>query len=128
MNRSALGYVDNLEAITAGNANYRQVAYTSPSQRMQLVLMSLQPGEEIGMEIHDSNDQFFRVEAGELTVVLGNEEHLLKDGESLVVPAGTQHNIINKGTAIAKLYTIYTPAVHPDGVVQQTKPENDHDH
>lgn len=117
------GYVSNIEELTLKNSYFRQVLFTGPHS--QLVLMCLKPGEEIGSEIHDNVDQFFRIEQGEGKVVFGEtEEYPLKDGSALVVPAGTKHNLINVSlTAELKLYTIYSPANHPDGTVHQTKAE-----
>lgn len=113
------GFHTNVEEATLANTNYRQVLYTAPHS--QLVLMSLKPGEEIGMEVHPNIDQFFRFEAGHGKAILNGEEVTLKDGDALVVPAGTNHNIINTGGEALKLYTIYSPANHPDGTVQATK-------
>lgn len=117
-----MGYHSNIEASTMANTNFRQVLYTAPHS--QLVLMSLLPGEEIGMEVHHDVDQFFRFEAGTGKSILNGEEVLLKDGDVLIVPAGTNHNIINTSqTEPLKLYTVYSPANHPDGTVHKTKAE-----
>lgn len=115
------GYVSNIEELTLKNSYFRQVLFTAPHS--QLVLMCLKPGEEIGAEVHDNVDQFFRIEQGEGKVVFGeNEEYPIKNGSAIVVPAGTKHNIVNVSpTAELKLYTIYSPANHPDGTVHQTK-------
>lgn len=117
------GYVVNIEELTLKNSYFRQVLFTA--SHSQLVLMCLKPGEEIGTEIHDNVDQFFRIEQGEGKIVFGEtEEYPVKDGSAIVVPAGTQHNIINtSSTADLKLYTIYSPPNHPDGTVHQTKAE-----
>ncbi|HUW24539.1 MAG TPA: cupin domain-containing protein [Patescibacteria group bacterium] len=116
------GFVTNIEEATEKNENYRQVLFTAPHS--QLVLMTLQPGEEIGMEVHPNVDQFFRFEEGEGKVIIDGEEHEIKDGFAIVVPAGSQHNIINTSTTEAlKLYTIYSPAQHPDGTIHGTKAE-----
>lgn len=118
------GYVGNIEELTLKNGYFRQVLFTAPHS--QLVVMCLKPGEEIGAEIHDNVDQFFRIEQGEAKAVFGeNEEYVLKNGSAIVVPAGTKHNIINVSTtAELKLYTIYSPPNHPDGTIHQTKPKN----
>lgn len=112
------GYVSNIEALTRANTNFRQVLYTAPHS--QLVLMALQPGEDIGEEIHDV-DQFFRIEVGEGVAILNGVEHPLADGSAVVVPAGARHNIKNTGTGPLQLYTIYSPANHKDGTVHATK-------
>lgn len=116
------GYVGNIEEITLSNAFFRQVLFTAPYS--QLVVMCLQPNEDIGVEVHPSVDQFFRIEEGEGKVVLNDEEHPIKDGDAVVVPAGTQHNVINTSAEKQlKLYTIYSPAQHKDGTVHKTKAE-----
>lgn len=113
------GFVTNIEQDTLANENFRKVIYTAPNS--QLVLMTLKPGEEIGTETH-TLDQFFRFEAGEGKVVLNGEEQAVSDGTAVVVPAGTEHNVINTSTTAAlKLYTIYSPPEHKDGVVHATK-------
>jgi len=120
------GYVGNIEELTLANNNFRQVLFTGPHS--QLVLMSLNPNEDIGMEVHSNVDQFFRVEKGEGKVVMNKEEQLIKDGSAIVVPAGTEHNIINTSSdSCLKLYTIYTPPQHKDGVVHKTKTEAEAD-
>lgn len=116
------GLVGNIEEQTQANEDFRRVIFTGPHS--QLVLMTLQPGEDIGMEVHDNVDQFFRVELGEGKVVLNGEESEMGDGFAVVVPAGTEHNILNISTdQPLKLYTIYSPANHPDGKVHKTKAE-----
>jgi len=116
------GYVDNIEEATLNNSNFRQVAFTGPHS--QLVLMSLNPNEDIGVEVHPSVDQFFRVEKGAGKVVMNDEEQLIKDGSAIVIPAGTEHNVINTSADLPlKLYTIYAPPQHKDGVVHKTKAE-----
>lgn len=110
----------NIEKDTLENTNYRKVIYTG---FFQLVLMKLNVGEEIGMEVHDTHDQFFRVEQGEAKAILDGVEVMVKEDEVLVVPAGTNHNIINSGDKELKLYTIYAPSEHPENTVQVTKPE-----
>jgi mannose-6-phosphate isomerase-like protein (cupin superfamily) len=117
-----IGYTGPIEELTRGNSNFRQVLFTAPHS--QLVLMSLLPNEEIGMEVHPENDQFFRFETGEGKVVIAGVEYPVKDGDAVVVPAGTQHNVINtSATTPLKLYTIYSPAHHPDGTIHKTKAE-----
>lgn len=116
------GFVQNIEKETLENENFRKVLYTS--KHSQLVLMSLRPNEEIGMEVHADNDQFFRFEKGQGKCIIDGNEYELKDGVAVVVPAGSQHNIINtSGTEELKLYTIYSPAHHKDGIVRATKEE-----
>ena len=120
------GYVGNIEEATLNNSNFRQVVFTGPHS--QLVLMSLNPNEDIGPEVHANVDQFFRVEKGEGKVVMKGEEQPIKDGSAIVVPAGTEHNIINTSSdSCLKLYTIYTPPQHKDGVVHKTKTEAEAD-
>ncbi len=116
------GYKDNIEKLTIENENFRKVLYTSA--HMQLVLMSLKPLEDIGLEIHEENDQFFRFEKGNGKVIVGETEYTVEDGDTVIVPAGTQHNVINISEAEdLKMYTIYTPAHHKDGIVRATKKE-----
>lgn len=116
------GFCGNIEMETLENVNFRKVIYTG--KHSQLVLMSLRPKEEIGMEVHNENDQFFRFEKGEGKCVIDGNEYELKDGVAVVVPAGAQHNVINTSeTEDLKLYTIYSPAHHKDGVVRATKEE-----
>ena len=116
------GFVSNIEKDTLENENFRKVLYTA--HRCQLVLMSLAPSEEIGMEVHPDNDQFFRFEKGQGKCLIDGNEYELADGSAIVVPAGAQHNIINtSGTDDLKLYTIYSPAHHKDGIVRATKAE-----
>lgn len=116
------GYKDNIEKLTLSNDNFRQVLYSGPHS--QLVLMSLKPNEEIGMEVHEDNDQFFRFEKGNGKVVIDGNEYEVANGDAVVVPAGAEHNVINlSGEADLKLYTIYSPAHHKDGIVRKTKEE-----
>ena len=116
------GFNANIEKETLENINFRKVLYTG--EHSQLVLMSLKPNEEIGMEVHPDNDQFFRFEKGEGKCIIDGNEYSLKDGSSIVVPSGAEHNIINtSSTEDLKLYTIYSPAHHQDGVVRATKAE-----
>jgi mannose-6-phosphate isomerase-like protein (cupin superfamily) len=117
------GYVGPIEKQTLDNDYFRQVLFTG--KHAQLVVMCLQPGEEIGNEVHPNVDQFFRVETGKAAFVFsGNEKHLVKDGDAVIVPSGTYHNVINTSkTAKLKLYTIYSPPNHPDKTVHKTKAE-----
>ena len=117
------GFVGDIEKLTEKNKYFRQVLYTG--KYAQLVVMSLQPGEEIGNEVHHTVDQFFRIEEGEAKFVFGgSEEHVVKSGDAVVVPAGTYHNVINNSSKEPlKLYTIYSPPNHPDGTVHKTKAE-----
>lgn len=116
------GYFGNLEALTLANDQFRHVLYTA--QDCQLVLMALRPGEEIGLEVHDGGDQFFRFEKGEGKVVVNDTTYTVTDGDSVIVPVGARHNVINTSTtAWLKLYTIYAPPHHKDGVVRPTRAE-----
>lgn len=116
------GFVGNIEELTLANDNFRKVVYTG--QHSQLVVMSLSPNEDIGMETHPTTDQFFRIEKGEGKIIMNGEEQLIKDGTAIVVPAGTEHNIINTSSEDAlKLYTVYSPPHHKDGIVHKTKQE-----
>jgi mannose-6-phosphate isomerase-like protein (cupin superfamily) len=118
------GYSTNIEAEALENNDFRRVLFTGPFS--QLVLMTLQPGEEIGIETHTDRDQFFRVEAGSGEAIIDGEHHAMSDGTAVVVPAGTEHNVINlSATEPLRLYTIYSPAEHPDGTVNKTKADAD---
>lgn len=118
-----IGFVGNIEKLTEKNANFRQVLYTG--KYAQLVVMSLLPGEEIGNEVHETVDQFFRIEDGYGRFVFsGNEELLVQTGDAVIVPAGTFHNVINDSSSKSlKLYTLYSPPNHPDGTVHKNKAE-----
>lgn len=119
-----VGYVGNIEEITLDNSNFRKVLFTG--KYCQLVVMSLKPGEEIGEEVHDNVDQFFRVDSGTGKVVMNGEEHVVTDGFAFIVPAGTKHNVVNTSqTEDLKIYTIYSPPNHPDGTVHKDKAEAD---
>ena len=118
------GYVQDIEAIAIGNDNFRQVLYTA--RHCQLVAMALKPNEEIGAEVHKL-DQFFRVEQGSGEVVLDGIRTPVQAGYAVVVPAGATHNIINTGTESLKLYTLYAPPNHRDGVVHRTRAEAEAD-
>ncbi|MFH1971098.1 MAG: cupin domain-containing protein [Patescibacteria group bacterium] len=117
-----IGYVGKIEETTEQNSYFRQVIYTG--KHAQLVVMSLKPGEEIGMEVHGSVDQFFRIEEGKGKVVMNGEETAFSEGFGIIVPAGIEHNLINTSqTEILKLYTIYSPPNHPEGTIHKTKEE-----
>jgi mannose-6-phosphate isomerase-like protein (cupin superfamily) len=122
----AKGFSSNIEKATLENGNFRKVLYTS--KHSQLVLMSLAPNEEIGMETHSDNDQFFRFEKGQGKCIIDGNEYEVKDGSAIVVPAGAEHNVINvSNSEDLKLYTIYSPAHHKDGIVRATKEEAEAD-
>ena len=119
------GYVTHIEEATLKNPLYRQVLFTAKNS--QLVLMSLKPGEEIGEEVHEL-DQFLRFEAGDGTVILDGQDHAVRDGFAVVIPAGTRHNVINTSeSADLKLYSLYSPPEHKVGTVHRTKQEADAD-
>ncbi len=126
-----LGWSDDIEKLTLANENFRDVVVTGKNS--QVVVMSLAVGEEIGWEVHPENDQFFRLEQGEVRVDLGagedaiDETHSAKDAWAFVVTAGTFHNVTNVGKEPVKLYTIYSPPHHPAGTVHATKAEADAD-
>jgi mannose-6-phosphate isomerase-like protein (cupin superfamily) len=114
------GFKTRIEADTVSNENFRKVLYTG--HHLQVVLMSLKAGEEIGMEVHSDNDQFFRFEKGNGKCLIDGNEYTVADGDALVIPAGAQHNIINtSATEDLKMYTIYAPPHHHDGIVRTTK-------
>ncbi|GLI46108.1 cupin domain-containing protein [Methanoculleus bourgensis] len=116
------GFATNIEKDTVENTDFRRVLYTGKFS--QLVLMCLKPGEEIGEEVHDDVDQFFRFEEGEGAVVIDGVKHVVKDGSAVVVPSGANHNVLNTSkTANLKLYTIYSPPEHRDKVVRKTREE-----
>ncbi|WOX55625.1 MULTISPECIES: cupin domain-containing protein [unclassified Methanoculleus] len=116
------GFVADIETETVKNTDFRRVLYTGKFS--QLVLMSLKPGEEIGEEVHDTVDQFFRFEKGEGVVVIDGVKHAVKDGSAVIVPSGARHNVVNTSKAAdLKLYTIYSPPEHQDKVVRKTRAE-----
>lgn len=115
------GFVDDIEDLTESNKDFRRVLYTG--KHLQLVLMTLRPGEEIGEEVHDTHDQFFRFEKGKGQVVIDGTSHKVKADYGVIVPAGARHNVINTGDKPLKLYTLYGPPEHRDGVVRPTKAE-----
>ncbi|MEM5804459.1 MAG: cupin domain-containing protein [Candidatus Aenigmatarchaeota archaeon] len=116
------GFNANIEKDTLKNADFRRVLYTG--KHSQLVLMSLKPGEEIGEEVHDTVDQFFRIEKGEGLVVIDDNKYKVQNGSAVIVPSGARHNVINTSkTKELKLYTIYSPPEHQDKTVRHTKAE-----
>lgn len=116
------GYFVHLEEETVGNEKFRKVLFTA--KHSQLVLMALEPGEEIGMETHEDNDQFFRFDRGEGKVVVDGEVFEVSDGDAVVVPAGSEHNVVNtSGKERLRFYTVYSPAHHPEGTEHATKEE-----
>lgn len=123
------GWVGNIEEATTGNTYFREALFTGTA--LQLTVMSLEPGEEIGVEMHDHRDQFIRVESGRATLTLGpskdevTETHHLEDDWAVIVPGGTWHNVVNDGDGKLKLYSIYAPPEHPAGTVHKTKAEAD---
>lgn len=123
------GWSANIEEATTSNSTFRTVVFTG--KHMQLTVMSIPAGGEIGLEVHDDRDQFLRVEEGSARVVMGgskeklDETHELKDDWAVIVPAGTWHNVINTGKAALKLYSLYAPPEHPPGTVHETKAEAD---
>lgn len=120
------GYSENIETETIANEDFRCVAYTG--KHLQLVLMTLQPGDEIGEEVHDGIDQFFRIEEGEGVITIDGVEHQVEDDFAVIVPSGARHNVINRSDKPLRLYTIYGPPEHKEGVVQSTKAEADERH
>ena len=123
MNR---GYCDNIDKATLANEDFRRVLYTG--HNLQLVLMTLQPGDEIGEEVHADRDQFFRIEEGEGAIDIDGKENRVEDDFAVIVPAGARHNVRNIGSRPLRLYTIYGPPEHKDQVVQSTKDEADQRH
>ncbi len=118
------GYIGNIEKETLENEYFRKVIFTGPQS--QLVVMTLRPGEEIGMEKHQGTDQFIRIEAGEAKVILDGEENQVKDDFAIVIPAGTYHNVTNSSSdRPLKLYTVYAPPEHAPGTIHKTKAEAD---
>jgi mannose-6-phosphate isomerase-like protein (cupin superfamily) len=117
------GFFTNIENVTVKNNYFRKVLYTG--KHSQLVVMSLKPGEEIGTEVHAKVDQFFRVEKGEAKVIAGKTVKKVREDEAFIIPAGTKHNVVNTGKKDLKLYTIYSPANHPDKTVHKNKKKAD---
>ena len=120
------GFCDDIEDLTESNDDFRRVLYTG--KHLQLVLMTLQPGEEIGEEVHPDRDQFFRIEEGEGAIDIDGSENKVEDDIAVIVPAGARHNVRNTGSEPLRFYTIYGPPEHKDGIVQATKAEADARH
>lgn len=120
------GFAQNIEKLTEDNDNFRQVLYTG--QNLQLVLMALQPGEEIGEEIHDDRDQFFRFETGTGEVRIDDVINKVKADDGVIVPAGAKHNVVNTGSEPLRLYTIYGPPEHLEGTIHKTKADANSSH
>jgi len=120
------GYVDNIEQQTEQNGDFRRVLYTG--HNLQLVLMAIPPGQEIGEEVHDDRDQFFRFEAGQGEVWIDGACNKVAADDAVVVPQGARHNVVNPGTEPLKFYTIYGPPEHIDGTIHRTKQEADSAH
>jgi mannose-6-phosphate isomerase-like protein (cupin superfamily) len=121
------GFKVNIEKETIANTDFRRVLYTG--EKSQLVLMTLQPGEEIGLEVHEDNDQFFRFDAGVGKVTINEETYEVADGDAVIVPAGAEHNVVNLSeTETLNLYTIYSPAHHKDQTVHTTKADETEEH
>ena len=119
------GYLTNIEKATLENEDYRRVLYTAKNS--QLVIMNIKPGDEIGMEVHEL-DQFIRIEQGQAKVILDGVEHEAEDDWAVVIPAGTDHNVINTGDVDLKLYSVYSPPEHKDGTVHATKADEQEEH
>jgi mannose-6-phosphate isomerase-like protein (cupin superfamily) len=126
MESSMKGFVDDIEKRTEENEDFRRVLYTG--HHLQLVLMTLRPGEEIGEEVHEDRDQFFRIEEGEGEVVIDGVRHEVEDDDAIIVPAGARHNVICTGDSPLRLYTLYGPPEHRDGVVHPTKADAREEH
>jgi mannose-6-phosphate isomerase-like protein (cupin superfamily) len=120
------GYVDNIERATIANDDFRRVLYTGA--HLQLVLMTLPPGCDIGEEVHEDRDQFFRIEEGRGEIRIDGVANAVEDDFAVIVPAGARHNVINTGDRPLRLYTLYGPPEHRDGVVHQTKEQAERDH
>lgn len=120
------GFVDDIEELTEDNDDFRRVLYTG--KHLQLVLMALRPGEEIGEEVHETHDQFFRIEQGEGEVWIDGVRTKIEDDDAVIVPAGARHNVINTGSRPLKLYTLYGPPEHRDGVVHRGKADAVEEH
>lgn len=120
------GFVGNIEQLTEENSDFRRVLYTGSN--LQLVLMALKPGEEIGEEVHDDRDQFFRVEKGEGEILIDGNRTKIKADDAMIVPAGARHNVVNTGAAPLQLYTLYGPPEHKDQTVHATKSDASEEH
>lgn len=120
------GYVDDIQARTLENVDFRRVLYTG--KNMQLVLMTLPPGCDIGEEVHEDRDQFFRIEEGSGTITIDGKANRVEDDFAVIVPAGARHNVVNDGDVPLKLYTLYAPPEHRDGAVHKDKEQAERDH
>lgn len=121
------GHIENIEETTLSNTNFRRVLYTS--SHTQLVVMSLLPLEDIGEEIHESVDQFIKIESGEAEIFLNDQSQKINEGFTIVIPAGTKHNLVNTSpTQPLKLYTLYSPPHHKDKTIHPTKKDAESDH
>ena len=120
------GFVENIEQLTLDNTDFRRVLYTG--KHLQLVLMTLQAGDDIGEEVHAGHDQFFRIESGKGEVLIDGTRHPVEDDDAIIVPAGARHNVTNTGDSPLKLYTLYAPPEHKDGVVHPTKADASEEH
>jgi mannose-6-phosphate isomerase-like protein (cupin superfamily) len=120
------GYVDNIERATLANEYFRRVLYTG--ENLQLVLMTLPPGCDVGEEVHEDRDQFFRIEAGEGEIRIDGKANRVEDDFAVIVPAGARHNVVNTGSQPLRLYTIYAPPEHRDGIVHKDKAQAERDH
>lgn len=114
--------VTNIEKATKENTNFRKVLHTGPKRQSQLTVMSIKPGDDIGMEVHEG-DQFLRIEQGKGKAILNGKEYDVEDDFAIVIPAGTEHNVVNTGDQDMKLYSIYSPAEHSEGTIHVTKEE-----
>lgn len=119
------GFIDNIEKVTLENTDYRRVLYTA--RHSQLVVMSIEPGDEIGEEVH-TLDQFIRIEQGSADIILDGTVYKAEDDFAVVIPEGTRHNVINTGTTALKLYSVYSPPEHKDGTIQKTKADEKEEH
>ncbi|MCB2087243.1 MAG: cupin domain-containing protein [Sphingomonadaceae bacterium] len=120
------GFKDDIEKLTLENSDFRRVLYTG--HNLQLVLMTIQPGEEIGEEVHPDIDQFFRIESGKGTVTIDGVAHAVEDDDGIIVPQGARHNVVNSGNEPLRLYTIYGPPEHKDGTVHASCADAERDH
>jgi len=120
------GYCDDIQKVTLDNEDFRRVLYTG--KHLQLVLMTLQPGEEIGEEVHEDRDQFFRIEEGSGEIRIDGVANKVEDDFAVIVPAGARHNVVNTGSEPLKLYTLYGPPEHRDGTVHKDKAQAERDH
>ncbi len=120
------GFIEDIEKLTEDNTDYRRVLYTG--KNIQLVLMSLKPGDEIGEEVHEDRDQFFRIEQGAGEVVIDGVRTKVKADDAIIVPAGASHNVINSGSKVLQLYSLYAPPEHKEGTIHATKADEKEEH